>query len=690
MRSIKAKIALLVIAFTVAASAAIGIISFSNSNSLIKSNSRQIVNDSCQKTSFNMNDYLRRVEQSVDMLADLAMDSLGDIDEFRASDEYVDNYTASLAPAILAAAQNTDGAISAYIRYSPDLAYPTSGIFYMRSSPTAPYNIVENTDFSIYEKTDLNHVGWYYIPVNNGKPTWMDPYFNDNVNIYMISYVVPLFVNGENLGILGMDISFSQLEDLAVPNLIYDGGEVFITDPSNNILYHEGTELGTPLSALDGSGMTAICEDLSQNPNTFDRELLPRMTYNNTEYLTSFYTLRNNMKVITAVPYKNVMKSSTQLLITVIVLSVFIIVVSAAAAIVIASGIAQPIHALSTAARKIAEGDLAAKIDVKRNSKDEVGQLVRNFSFTVTKLNEYVEYIDEITSVLDGIASGELDFSLNMNYHGEFKKIKNALINISKTLNSTISEINTAAEQVSAGSQQISMGAASLAQSSAEQTSSIQELTDSIDELAEDIRKNNENIHKAFSEMEKNISDIDESSRDMLEMRTAMNDISEASEKIRNIVLTVDDIASQTNILALNAAIEAARAGEAGRGFAVVAGEIQLLASKTTKATTDINSLVDNVMQTVETGTNVFVKTDESIRNVSDAASEIKNSLQSISESSERQSDSIVNVNQNIRQINDVVQSNSATSEESAAASRQMNERADKLKEKIKIFKLKA
>jgi methyl-accepting chemotaxis protein len=99
--------------------------------------------------------------------------------------------------------------------------------------------------------------------------------------------------------------------------------------------------------------------------------------------------------------------------------------------------------------------------------------------------------------------------------------------------------------------------------------------------------------------------------------------LSEAAEKIGDVVRMISDIAGQTNLLALNATIEAARAGDAGKGFAVVAAEVKALADQTAKATGQIGEQIKAIQEATRNSAQSIRGITETIGRVDDTATSI-------------------------------------------------------------------
>jgi methyl-accepting chemotaxis protein len=117
--------------------------------------------------------------------------------------------------------------------------------------------------------------------------------------------------------------------------------------------------------------------------------------------------------------------------------------------------------------------------------------------------------------------------------------------------------------------------------------------------------------------------------------------LSQAAQKIGDVVKLIRTIAGQTNLLALNATIEAARAGEAGKGFAVVASEVKSLAVQTAKATEDISRLIS----AVQTSTSGAV---DAIGRIANRMQEIDSCTTSVSTAVQQQSAATSEISQNV------------------------------------------
>ncbi len=354
------------------------------------------------------------------------------------------------------------------------------------------------------------------------------------------------------------------------------------------------------------------------------------------QYIDELFDLKENGGVERAEEYSGDTDTTVYTMLAVVVIAVIVAVLLG---IFISRIISVPVNRLVIAAEKIADGDL--NVDVKQNSKDEIGMLASAFK------------------------------------------------RMSDNLNDVISSISSAAEQVSSGSRQVSDSSVALSQGATEQASSIEELTASLEEISAQTRLNAENATQASS-LAENVKTIAlKGNEHMKEMLSAMDEINDSSSNISKIIKVIDEIAFQTNILALNAAVEAARAGQHGKGFAVVAEEVRNLAARSANAAKETTDMIEGSIRKVEGGTKIANETAEALGLIVNGVAKAADLVGNIAEASNEQAAGIEQINQGIMQVSQVIQANSATSEESAAASEELSSQAELLSEQVERFTLK-
>ncbi|MCI8808171.1 MAG: hypothetical protein HFF21_08585 [Oscillospiraceae bacterium] len=298
-------------------------------------------------------------------------------------------------------------------------------------------------------------------------------------------------------------------------------------------------------------------------------------------------------------------------------------------------------------------------------------------------------YIEDIDRLMSELAQGNFDVHTSTRYIGDFRTIEEALNSFTTAMSDAMGHIVQAEQRVSGHAEQLSSGAQALAQGATEQASAVQQVYATVDDLSKSAGLNAKAAADAQDSARLTSQQVSLSSKQMEQMVSAMEDISDASQQIGKIIATIEDIAFQTNILALNAAVEAARAGAAGKGFAVVADEVRSLASKSDEAAKATKGLIENSIQATHRGTQIVGEVSGSLKKALELVVESNQAIETISSAIAQEAESLSQVSEGIGQISSVVQTNSASSEESAAVSSELFEQVHLLEDETRKFKLK-
>ena len=165
-----------------------------------------------------------------------------------------------------------------------------------------------------------------------------------------------------------------------------------------------------------------------------------------------------------------------------------------------------------------------------------------------------------------------------------------------------------------------------------------------------------------------------------------MDDITQSSKKIADIIGVIDSIAFQTNILALNAAVEAARAGEAGRGFAVVASEVRQLAQRSAGAAKEIKELINASVGKVQSGSQLVQNAGNTMGEIVASVQRVTDVIGEITAASGEQSEGIAQVNTAVGQLDHMTQQNAALVEQAAAAADSLTHQTMRLQQALAVY----
>lgn len=238
-------------------------------------------------------------------------------------------------------------------------------------------------------------------------------------------------------------------------------------------------------------------------------------------------------------------------------------------------------------------------------------------------LAKSLKSMKDIQDAALSIAEGNLNVSLEVKSKDEIGKIKESMNQMRVNLNTMIGDINinskevftysnslkNQSEQFTASSEKVASSTMEITNSSEDQYERIQLILDKAEHINSEVTEIINKMDKvsletevSFSQAQKGEKIIKDSTSKIINANDSMEisrskivELETRISEVTKFVGIVTNISKQTNLLALNAAIEASRAGEAGRGFSVVADEVRKLADESSKATSEINGILDAI-----------------------------------------------------------------------------------------------
>lgn len=542
--------------------------------------------------------------------------------------------------------------------------------------------LTQSDGFTTEEGWDVTGREWYGC-VEAKQTVLTEPYVDSASGKMILSAVSPVYDDaGENaLGAVGIDIALDHMTEIMSEYKIGSKGYVLLLTASGTFLYH-------PQNDIIQQNIQDI--DISQsvvNAVTSDQDKFLKYKSGGT---TKFGYLQHaegiGYVVLSCLPMSEYYATLVLMVIALIVLFAAGIVLITLSIRKISAGITRPILELNHTAQQLAAGDLDVSLHI--TSENEIGELGASIQKTVSRLKEYIVYIDETAEVLAEIADGRLSIALKNDYVGEFQKIKTALLNISDSMSQVMTGINESSEHVSVGASELASASQILAEGAQNQASSVEQLTATTATVAEQVEDSRKGAEASADATTQAAMLIEQNQEKMQQMMDAMDKIHETSQQVVGIIQTIEDIASQTNLLSLNASIEAARAGEAGRGFAVVADEIGKLALESSEAANTTKELIEISMEEIRKGNAIASGAMESLEESVAAIAHVNEMIQETAENAAIQAQNMNQLRIGIEEIARGVEDNSAASQETSATSEELASQAEVLNQMVQKFEL--
>ena len=432
---------------------------------------------------------------------------------------------------------------------------------------------------------------WYKKAINSKKDAVSDVYTSETTKKKSFSILSKLKnEDSEISGVIGATYDFENMAK-KIQNIKIDGGYAFVINSQGITLTH-------PKKSVIGKNMFALIDSLNQVKENILNQKSGVLVYeyNGENKLLAFDTVaKTDWKIMIATTEEAAYKDLNDQLIKNILITLGFTIFGTLFIILILKKLFIPLMRLNEMINTLAtkDADLTSRIDVVGN--DIIAQMGSG-------INKFIEKLQNLL--------------LNT------KNSSNENAAISEQLSVTSLEIGKRVEEESS----------IIAVTSQNGKNLLSNLNDSLEDAkkaGDNLKTSNNVLLEVKDDIESLHVKLNNTAMKDVDLAEKLNQTSQNTGEVKEVLMVIADIADQTNLLALNAAIEAARAGEHGRGFAVVADEVRKLAEKTQKSLVEINSTINVVVQSVQEVSSDMNNSSKDILEISKNGEELNQKVES-------------------------------------------------------------
>ena len=395
MHSISTKFTLLTVCaiiISLSIATTIGVVSIQK---LGRNDADQMLHLTATTGALHLETYFDSVEHSVETVATLVQDSLEKmpLEELDSQVERSRNLFGRIA-------NNTNGVLTYYFRIDPKVSETTKGFWYVDLDGKG-FEEHEVTDISQYDTDDTSSLVWFTVPKATGKGLWLPPYFTENLDVRVISYNVPVYLNSRFVGVIGIEIDYRTLAKEVEDIRIFETGYAFILDEDSNVIYHP--QLDSVQLDLETRAVNDADRHIGSNHVQY--------SFEGVEKEAVWIPLSNGMQLYVAAPEREI-DSGWRSMVWNILAASFVVLLAVSVVMMQFSGrITKPLRDLTEAAKKVDAGNYEIALDYNRD--DEVGILTRTFKQLVSHTRDHIRnlsqrvYVDALTSVRNKAGYGE-------------------------------------------------------------------------------------------------------------------------------------------------------------------------------------------------------------------------------------------------------------------------------------------